>query len=324
MNTYVLKGVLLDANPSSTTTTLKSQVFNAISFPGFTSPTYGVMGVEFGLGIMELTHHTKLAIVKIQIWNLDERRNIILTWRHFLAGSRVGIITWNYSRGNDLAPLGAMIKDCLEKCPDISIGIVMMHDEDGASRLESVGAIDPLLAAIENEYHLKATVDRNLEAMMSALVSGCLDNAPAIHVLPVRHPAELGHVPSIQDPFFNYFTRVSDKLIRFLEQQGIRIEVDNAILETKEHVFHINLANASLHVAPKQCLRCRDDPCCDAFSKVCIVPDSQIKKGYSSESLGFTPTDLFVLSMVFAIRNNSLPPSVSGQFPRGKPCIRRR
>jgi hypothetical protein len=321
MNVYVLKGVLLDAtNAPGTTSTLKDRVFDAISFPGFINSTYDVIGVEFGLGIMELAHRDEPATVKIQIWNLNEQKNFILNWRHFLKGSRFGIITWSKTGGKDYAQLEAVIKDCLEKCPEISLGIVIEQGRDDTDGTEDAAVIESIPARVEKKFNVRATMARDLEAMMGDLVSLSLDNSRIVQVLPVRHAADLAHVPSIQNPFFNYLTRVSDNLLRFLGKQGIRIENDDAVLENEDYIFRINLSNASLHVATRQCTTCKERPCREAFTKVCVVLDSQIKKGFASDDLGLTPPDLFVLSMVFAISNKQLPSSVTSQFPKAKPC----
>ncbi len=325
MNVYVLKGVLLDAtNTSGMASTLKDRVFDAISFPGFINSTYDVIGVEFGLGIMELAHRDEPATVKIQIWNLNEQKNFILNWRHFLKGSRFGIITWCQPAGGDYAKLEAFIKDCIEKCPEINLGIVIQEEEDNAAEHEGMTGIESIPARIEQKFNVRATMAKNLETMMDDLVSQCLDNSRIVQVFPVRHPGDLAHVLSIQNPFFNYLSRVSDNLLQFLAKQGMRIENDDVILENEDYTFHISLTNASLHVATKQCATCRDHPCREAFSKICVVLDSQIKKGFASGDLGFTPPDLFVLSMVFAISNKQLPTSVTSQFPKAKPCNKRK
>jgi hypothetical protein len=316
-----LKGVLLDAmNASGMASTLKDRVFDAISFPGFINSTYDVIGVEFGLGIMELAHREEPAIVKIQIWNLNEQKNFILNWRHFLKGSRFGIITWSKTSGGDYAQLEALIKDC----PEISLGIVIQQEKDDAAGPDGGTTIESIPALVEKKFSIRATMAKDLETMMGDLVSQCLDNARIVQVLPVRTLTDLAHVSSIQNPFFNYLTRVSDNLLRFLSKQGVRIENDCAVLENEDYIFRINLANASMHVASKHCASCRENPCREAFTKVCVVLDSQIKKGFASDDLGFTPPDLFVLAMVFAIENKALPSSVTNQFPKVKPCSRRK
>lgn len=325
MMVYVLKGVLLDAaSASGTASILKDRVFDAISFPGFINSTYDVIGVEFGLGIMELAHRDEPATVKIQIWNLNEQKNFILNWRHFLKGSRFGIITWSQSAGCDYAQLEAFVKDCIEKCPEINLGIVIQQEGGDEAELDGMAAIESIPGRIEKKFNVRATMAKDLETMMVDLVNQCLDNARIVQVFPVRHAADLAHIRAIQNPFFNYLTRVSDNLLQFLAKQGIRVENDNAVLENEEYNFHINLANASLHVATKQCTNCRDNPCREAFTKVCVVLDSQIKKGFASGDLGFTPPDLFVLSIIFAIANKQLPTSVTSQFPKNKPCNRHR
>lgn len=324
MNVYVLKGALLDAgNATDTPSTLKDHVFNAISFPGFINSTYDIIGVEFGLGLMELARRDEPATVKIQIWNLNEQRNFILNWRHFLKGSRFGIITWHRTSGEH-AQLEAFIKDCLEKCPEISLGIVIQQEGGDADGIKDTLPIESIPALVEKKFGIRATMARDLETMMIDLVNVSLDNTRIVQVLPIKNATELAHVPSIQNPFFNYLTRVSDNLLHFLGTQGIRIENDHAVLENEDFLFRINLSNASLHVAPKHCTGCREYPCREAFTKVCVVLDSQIKKGFASEGLGFTLPDLFVLSMIFAISNRQLPSSITSQFPKQKQCLKRK
>ncbi|MEX2682622.1 MAG: hypothetical protein Q6373_013560 [Candidatus Sigynarchaeota archaeon] len=319
MNKYALKGVLLDANPPARVTPLKGQVFRAISFPGFGTSMYDRIGIDFGLGIMELPRRNPPAIVKLQVWNVNEQRNVMLDWRHFLKGSMFGIITANQTGSGDLARLEAMLGDCIDACPGMNIGIVMQQGDGETTWPAGMAAIESCQAIIGRKFNVFATIDEDLDTMVLKLVEQVLDGARAIHVLSIRDTADLAHVPSIQDPSFNYHAPVSNNLLRFLEQQEIRIDGGHAILETKDHVCRIDLANASLHVAPKQCASCNS-----AFTRVCVVLDSEIKRGYSSESLGFTTPDLFVLSMIFAIQNGELPPSVSRQFPRVKSFTRQR
>ncbi|MEX2683205.1 MAG: hypothetical protein Q6373_016590 [Candidatus Sigynarchaeota archaeon] len=324
MNVYVLKAVLLDVNKTTgIASTLKDSIFDAISFPGFVNSTYDVIGVEFGLGIMELAYRDEPATVKIQIWNLNERKNFILNWRNFLKGSRFGVITWSRPGGGDYSQLEALVKDCIEKCPDINLGIVIQNDDKAEIKRDEVD-INDIPARIEKKFNIRATMARDLPAMMEDLVNECLDGARVVHVLPVSKTAEITHVPSIQNPFFNYLTQISDNMLRFLGQQGIHIENGNAVLENDDYCYRINLSKATLHVASTQCTGCRDFPCREAFTKVCVVLDSQIKRGYASEDLGFTPADLFVLAMIFAIENRNLPASVTSQFPKAKPCNRRK
>ena len=59
----------------------------------------------------------------------------MLDWRHFLKGSRFGIITSNQSTIGDLTRLELMLKDCIDACPGINVGIVMQQDDDETTRL---------------------------------------------------------------------------------------------------------------------------------------------------------------------------------------------
>nr|MDO8108709.1 hypothetical protein [Candidatus Sigynarchaeota archaeon] len=321
MNVYVLKGVLLDANPPGAGSALKERVFDAISFPGFINSTYDVIGVEFGLGIMEIaaTPTTEQAVVKIQIWNLNEGKNFILNWRHFLKGSRFAIITWNHAPGDDLAHLDSFIKDCREKCPDINLGIVVLTPEGS-------DWIDRLPAMIEAKHGLHADKARDMEDMVTRLVSQCLDNGHVAYVLPVKQIEDIRRVACIQNPFFNYMARASDNLVCLLEQLKITIDKSKyvAMIDNEDYFFQINLNNSTLHVASKHCIGCNEFPCRECFAKICVVLDSQIKKGFASNDLGLSTSDLFVLSMVFALTNDRLPTSITSQFPKTKPCSRRK
>jgi hypothetical protein len=319
MNVYVLKGVLLDAaNSPGTASTLKDRVFDAISFPGFINSTYDVIGVEFGLGIMDLAdHHSEPAVVKIQIWNLNEGKGFILNWRHFLKGSRFAVITFHHPGGNDFSALETIIKDCVERCPDINIGVVILAP-DGVANVENVPAL------IEKHFNKRADLVQSLDVMMNRLVTQCLDSDHAACVLPITSEHDLQHVAAIQNPFFTYLARVSENLMNILHQQKIQVEENHVLLESPEYKFRINLNNASLHVASKQCTGCKDFPCRESYAKICVVLDSQVKRGFSSDDLGLTASDLFVLAMIFAISSSSLPTSVTSQFPKSKPCIRRK
>nr|MDO8110208.1 hypothetical protein [Candidatus Sigynarchaeota archaeon] len=53
------------------------------------------------------------------------------------------------------------------------------------------------------------------------------------------------------------------------------------VLENEDYIFSIDLTNVSLHVANKQGTGCQTHPCRDAFTKICVVLDSQIKIGYT-------------------------------------------
>ena len=315
---YVLKGALLDVNSPGLPSTLKDRVFDAISFPGFINSTYDVIGVEFGLGIMEITPRNEQCLVKIQVWNLNDGKNFILNWRHFLKGSRFVIITINLVT-TDLANLASMVNDCKERCPDINIGIIGLASDDGVD-------IDDLPSMIEEQQALHARVVGNIEEMMSMLVTNCIENEGISCILPIHSINEIQHVNAIQNPFFNYLTHVSDNLLHLFEQLNIQVDKTSyaAIIEKPDYIFKIKLDNSSLHVTPRACLSCAEYPCKESPAKICVVLDSQIKRGFASEDLGLSQADLFVLSMIFAIENNKIPTSVSSQFPKLKPCVRKK
>ncbi|HME50819.1 MAG TPA: hypothetical protein VKM55_01250 [Candidatus Lokiarchaeia archaeon] len=320
MNVFVLKGTLLDANlPGSASSPLKDRVFDAISFPGFINSTYDVIGVEFGLGIMEIdAPRNEQSVVKIQVWNLNDGKNFILNWRHFLKGSRFAIITFNLENA-DLANLEAIMSDCKERCPDINIGIVgLVSNED----LD----IDTLPAMLEEQLAFRANVVRNIEEMMTQLVSNCIENEHVSCILPVHSINDIQRVTAIQNPFFNYLTKVSDNLIHLFDQLNIQIDKTNniAILEKPDYTYHVDLNKSALLVASRNCSECPYYPCKDCFAKICVVLDSQLKRGFATEELGLSQADLFVLSMVFSIENNKIPTSISSQFPKNKPCSRKK
>ena len=315
----MLKGALLDANPPGMASTLKDRVFGAVSFPGFINSTYEVIGVEFGLGLMEIAApRAEQSVVKIQIWNLNDSKNFILNWRHFLKGSRFVIITINLVNP-DLANLQSIINDCKERCPDINIGIIGLESNDSLN-------VDELPSMIEEQNGLHARVVKSIDEMMNNLVSTCIDNEQISCILPVHSINDIQRVAAIQNPFFNYLTRVSDNLISLFEQLNIQIDTTNniAIIEKPDYIYHLNLNNSTLHVASRGCTECNEYPCKECFAKICVVLDSQIRRGFATEDLGLTQADLFVLSMIYSIENNGIPSSITSQFPKNRICSRKK
>jgi len=311
----MIKGILLDANPQAMPSALKGRVFNAISFSGGIASTYNEIGVEFGLGIMEsLALGIGRSLMKIVVWNLNDGKDFPLDWRIFVAGSKFAIITRDSNDDHDITRMDSIIKDCNEKSHNINIGIICL-DSDGIIDLNA------LVAMIEQRHAMHASVARDLEDLMTTLQSSCVNNDHVACVLPIRSIDEIEHVRCIQTPFLNYTARVSEKLVPLLVQLGIRLDEGHgkAIIETPGHTFYVDLNTSTLHAVSLPCIRCRKYPCRDCFVKVCIVLESEFKRGFASAELGLTASDVFVLSMIFAIANGQVPASISSQFPRDKP-----
>jgi hypothetical protein len=329
MNVFVLKGVLLDASRTlaeeMNESALKDRVFESISYPGFINSTYDIIGVEFGLGITEIdaesTDTNEDALVKIQVWNLNEQKNFVINWKNFLKGSRFAIITWSQQgeiQPDSLDALASIIRDCLEKCPEICFGLIL-HLEDSGKDIKAI------FEHLQLDEETAPVVCSDLDGLMKQVIVSCISTQPSFYVLPVLETGEVRRVDAIQNPFSNYQTRASENLVDHLKRAGYFITPENQVyIEKEKYIFKLNLNNSTLNVAARACKACDQFPCREAFAKICIVLDSQVKKGFASNDFGFTNPDLFMMSIIYSIDYDTMPSSVTSQFPKIKPCTKRR
>ena len=321
MSVFVLKGVMIDATPKKPGR-LKQRIFEATSFPGFINTTYDVIGVEFGLGIMELSSEEidsdENASIKIQTWNLNEQKQrLLINWKNFLKGSRFCIITCVYESKQDLERLSKTLLDVKDACPSISFGIVIqLKNPKGSFNLpfETIGTL----------LDVKPAIVENMDDLMVNLIISCItDTKNKNFIMAFSTMDEIHNAESIENPFIAYLGKASLKLIDLLESADYHIQDDNTIeFKTKDHLLKVNLNNSSLYVSARSCVDCaKKDDCNNRFSRVCVVLQSQIKYGYSSNAAALSPCDLFILSLIYSVEQELLPKSVRSQFPS---MIRRR
>ncbi|MFX0100605.1 MAG: hypothetical protein ACFFCS_13605 [Candidatus Hodarchaeota archaeon] len=317
MNVFVLKGVLVDANRcSGGDSGFKERIFEAISYPGFIHNTYDVIGVEFGLGLIELpeaTQDEEDALVKIQVWNLNERKNFVLNWRSFLKGSRFGLITWNQEE-KSFPSLMEILADCTSKVPNMSLGLVFKQNKDDSPR--------DLIEIIEKKAGIDCKLVPDIEELIISLILSSVKGERHAFVLPISSINEIQHVEMIESPFTSYLTRASEELVNLLESKGFDIDSNNyLIIEKEDFILKLDLNKLQLYACNKECAlsRCKKYPCPAAFKRICVVLEST-KRGWVSDDIGLLKSDLFFLSIIYSIMNDALPKSITSQFPRLKPC----
>ena len=314
VNVFVLKGVLLDACKEPAGDQFKCRVFGATSYPGFVNSTYNVIGVEFGLGIMELDENItgESAIAKIQVWNLNENSHFSGNWKHFSRGSRFAIICWNQEMDPEATALLHTIKHVVSACPSINIGIVAIVDGD----LPLEGIIDDCIEHLPSGT--APGVARNLDDMVSGLVVDCITQTRSLYMLPLGSAAEIEPVDCIRNPFNNYTSRASPRLIDLLREE-FTIENGCIRLDRGAHVITINLDNSSLHACLAACETCRNGGCNQRgrTTRICVVLDSCQHRGWASTGSGLSDGDLFILSMIYSVTNSgALPASITSQLPK--------
>lgn len=319
MNIYVLKGILVDANKGVGNTEFKERIFEAISYPGFVHNTYDVIGVEFGLGLLELPEATmdkEDALVKIQVWNLNERKNFVLNWRSFLKGSRFGVVSWKKEHEDSITNLVAIISDCTDRCPSMNLGLVIQQEGEYSPR--------EFAKTLEERTDIQYKFVEDIEALVVNLILASIRGERIAFILPVSSLDEIRHVDLVESPFTNYLTRASDELVEFLGKQGYFINEKNEITIKKEDfIYKLDLNKLQLYACNNECLSCKKYPCSEAFKRICVVLEST-KRGWVSDELGLLKSDLFFLSIIYSIMEESLPHSVTSQFPKKKACSKRR
>ncbi|MHA1683098.1 MAG: hypothetical protein ACTSUE_19320 [Promethearchaeota archaeon] len=322
MNYFVLKGVILNANANisdnNSSNRLKKRVFNALAYPGFTRSTYDVIGVEFGLGMMEIDRarapDNEQTIAKMQVWNLNRMKRFQFNYLNFLHGSRFALITCEAGDEEPGDELRRVIQECFNKTHNANVGIIVSLDD-----VQDLHFIKNL----EDEHGVKFNIIENLQEFITSMISSCIRMESANFILPIHSLDEIKHVDNIYNPCSNHPTTGSENLKNYLLSAGYHVNRENQIeVQSGSHTFRLDLNDLSLHVALTTCKTCSSITCRNpykskrAFKRICIIWDSPLKKGYASVESGLTESDTFALSILYSIENRTLTPDITNQFPK--------
>lgn len=320
MNVYVLKGVIVDAcKHGDGGSALKCRLFDAISYPGFMNPTYNVIGVEFGLGLMSFTDDTgEPTTVKVQAWNLNERHQFTENnMGHLLRGSRFGIACWDPDSDPAGEDLLRTARGIAASCPGIVLAIASTAPGPEVDAREIVDRVAQEVAPGTLPDVVEGTGE-----MMQRVVRDCIAQRRGVYHLPLATASDVAPAGCIDNPFNTYVSRASDRLRELLTARGIPVEGDVVSIHAGTHVVRINLENSTMHAGLAACKDCKETNCPqkDVDTKICVVLESNHGRGWSSGAAGLTDTDLFILAMIMAAAGGRLPPSITRQFPS---CPRR-
>lgn len=326
MHSYVLKGILLNGGARTAELDFKCRIFDAIAFQGFIHSSYTVIGVDFGLGHMDFSADEmggdERTIVRIQVWNINQNPRFIFSGKtFFMSGARFAVAP--YIIGEDaIESLVATIRSVRENAHgEVSFGLITM----GTGQDEGKDKLHELVGSLETSVRLPITLATSLEEFMAGLVLAGIKGEEGVFILDIGDvPQEpLARATNVIDPFNSPVCLASDNLFEYLSENGLHPnEAGQAILNTadKNFIYKIDLHNMKLLVASRECESCKQYPCHDAFTRICVVLDSTDKHGYASKATGFTCEDTFILSIIYSVLNDCIPASVSSQFPRKRPC----
>lgn len=320
MNYYILKGVLMNGAGFPAEVGLKQRVFEAVAYPGFANSTYDVIGVEFGLGMMELNDeavHDESTIAKIQLWNLNERKRFFFNYMNFLSGSRFAIITWKPpSKKEDMefTDLVKTLDRCKNNTNQANVGVIaLVSDHDWMD----------IVCNLEDKTRSRFTVVENLEELVFSIVKSCIEMKRHYFILPIESIDEITAVEPIINPCSNHPGTMSSNLVPFLKRNGYDVSGGNIVeIEKENYSYRFDLNTLTLHVACTSCSKCKSILCRssqrreNSFKRICIIWESPIKKGYASEDTGLSESDLYALSVLYSIEHETLPKSIKDQFPR--------
>ncbi|MHA1793612.1 MAG: hypothetical protein ACTSVI_13285 [Promethearchaeota archaeon] len=334
MNIYVLKGCLVSIGKDKEDEVLKNKVFDSISYRGFINSTYDIIGVELGLGVMYINNPSRPEddySVKIQIWNINQKKNFAFSNTHYLNGSRFVLVCWREEFDPNMEELEKTLKECINLVPDSRLGIIAIKDnktseqEDRISRTD-INDDDLVKKKISDVLNMNLTIVNDLEELMKNLVISHVERVDGNFILKAKNIENLEQVESIENPLVNVFKKeCSENLKEFLTINGMNVEEDNSItIEKDKHIYKIDLKSCKVRALSKECKSCAYYPKSRCFKNICIVLDRPNAYGYASEEIGFNKADLFILSIIYSITSGILPSTVTSQLPSRKPkCLKK-
>jgi len=307
---FIFKGSILPAEQDVGSEELRFRLFDNLGEVHLFSfdNSYSTIGVGICMGDREVASRH----IRFSLLNISRNPRHSLFSLDYMRGSSFIIITWHQDGDVGFDALLDQVQSLRGSFCDTSIAIAVQAN-DGEPDI-------PVLAAmIDDALHLPCIIVENHNELLNQLLLGSMQQEPSLCLLPVRSLDEIGPArPRPNDSSFRL--PASKRLLALLQDAGFTFVDNRTILMKKQQwLFEISLDEARVHVAHASCMDCnRFSMCKESFKKLCIVQAAP--EGFASKALGLQSSDLFFLSLIYAIEFDQLPSTVVGQFPNRKNC----
>lgn len=260
------------------------------------------IGVNFGITSVYLDDN----IIKLQIWDiLCNSRVKYLRPLYFKGASGCIMVIRNIQEAKNYFD---EIENCCHKA--IPILFVYINDEPNAPQLNeflskfNIETITNGVQGIEWLAEAMLTSRKSNGTNFAGLYS--IGNTEIQEVLDTLRQSQL-HIERERLETIRQQRAIQIELIKgCLTDIGLSVEEDSVQILSSEALFVINILNGNVSVFPLKCEQCQKT--CKKEGHLCIVKDSE---GWSSD---LDSDSLLILSKIYALLNNKLPPHITNQI----------
>ncbi len=243
-----------------------------------------IVGVSLQVNVVRVKGRT----VKVQIWDVYDSPPFKAMFHHYSKGAYGALVVLT-KRIEGEAP--KYIEEIYKYCGEIPVLIIIVEERSPEEIAQEYGesVIEEPLESLK--IISERIFDRKIEPVYLRLSYTTLPSYAQL--LSQRRLENLTNLP------------VNVSLIKeILESMGFKAENDEVVLKDERAIYTVDLKTGDVYVGPIQCENCDKD--CVKREKLCIVLATS---GWSS-SPDISQADLLVISKVYAIANNELPPDV--------------
>lgn len=253
-----------------------------------------IVGVSLQVNVVSV----KGRLVKVQIWDVYDAPPFKSMFHHYSKGA-YGALVLLTNRVEDEA--SKYIEEIYKYCGKIPVLVIIVDEKDPEEISKKYGESfiqDPLNSL---EIIAERIFDRKVEPFYLRLSYAALPSYAQL--LSQRRLENLTTVPT------------NVPLVKeILESMGFKAEGDEVILKDERAIYAVDLKTGDVYVGLAQCENCDRD--CVKREKVCMVLATS---GWAS-SPDISQSDLLVISKVYAIANNELPPDVKEKIEEILDC----
>jgi hypothetical protein len=243
-----------------------------------------IVGVSLQVNVVSV----RGKVVRVQIWDVYDSPPFKAMFHHYSRGA-YGAIVLLTERVEREAP--KYIEEIYKYCGEIPVLVIIVDEKDPQEI-----ALEYRDSFIEDsakslEILSERIFDRKVEPVYLRLSYSALP--PYSQLLSRRRLENLTTIP-LNVPVVK----------EILEAMGFKAKNDEIILKNEKATFTVDLRNGEVYAEPAQCENCDRD--CVKKEKVCMVLATS---GWSS-SPDISQADLLLISKIYAIANNEIPPEV--------------
>jgi hypothetical protein len=247
-----------------------------------------IVGVSLQVNVINV----RGKMVKVQIWDVYDSPPFKSMFHHYSKGAYGALILLT-ERVEREAP--KYIEEIYKYCGEIPVLVVIVDEKDKEEMALEYGdsLIDNPVKSLK--ILTQRIFDREVEPAHLRLPYSVLP--PYSQLMDRRRLENLTTIP-LNVPVVK----------EILEAMGFKAENDEIILKDGKAIYTFDLRNGEVYVEPAQCENCDRD--CIKKEKLCMVLATS---GWSS-SPELSQADLLLISKVYAIANNEIPPEVQGKI----------